>query len=261
MKDQYVADIGDYGKFALLKAFSDEGVCVGVNWYYTSNDGTTAGGKTDYLEKPERFKDYCPDVFQKMDVIYNTSRTIEAIEASGILSDACYYKTKVEFSGSPNEIMSKRLEWKERSLEILSKADLVYLDPDNGLLTNEKIKRRKAASKYALPDEVEAYYRDGKNVVYYCHRGRRKKPVWEEYKSAMLRRLPSAKPVVLTFHKGIQRSYIFLIHASDYENYRKILDSFLVMWEGAFTEESIKDPLLKTTDDCDKEQKENENER
>ena len=37
MKDQYAADIGDYGKYALLRAFARENVCVGINWYYTVN--------------------------------------------------------------------------------------------------------------------------------------------------------------------------------------------------------------------------------
>lgn len=51
MKDQYVADIGDYGKYALLKAFADAGVRVGVNWYRTENDDSSDGKFISYLEK------------------------------------------------------------------------------------------------------------------------------------------------------------------------------------------------------------------
>ena len=43
MKNQYVGDIGDYGKYALLKAFSDNGVKLGINWYLTDDDGKSTG--------------------------------------------------------------------------------------------------------------------------------------------------------------------------------------------------------------------------
>ena len=50
MKDQYVGDIGDYGKYSLLRAFADAGVKVGVNWYLTKNDGSSDGKFIKYLE-------------------------------------------------------------------------------------------------------------------------------------------------------------------------------------------------------------------
>ena len=38
MKNQYVGDIGDYGKYALLHMFAAAGERVGVNWYLTEGD-------------------------------------------------------------------------------------------------------------------------------------------------------------------------------------------------------------------------------
>ena len=35
MQDRYAGDIGDFGKFALLKALSSAGFKIGVNWYRT----------------------------------------------------------------------------------------------------------------------------------------------------------------------------------------------------------------------------------
>ena len=43
MKNQYVGDIGDYGKYSLLRAFLNAGIKVGINWYLTDNDGSTDG--------------------------------------------------------------------------------------------------------------------------------------------------------------------------------------------------------------------------
>lgn len=241
MKDQYVADIGDYGKYSLLRAFADAVVKVGINWYYTKDDGTEDGKFTDYLNKPNKFEKYDRGVFKELQRIYDAGdRTIKAVERSKILPHACYYAEEVEFDGTPAERTQKRAEWMKGSCKSLSSAQLIYLDPDNGLLTNERVQNTKMVSKYALPEEVKQYFEDGKNVVYYCHKGRRSDKDWEAYKSHMLQYLPDAKKIVLTYHKGTQRSYVLLIRPEDYERYFSIIDEFVKRWDGAFTLEEDK---------------------
>ena len=51
MKNQYVGDIGDYGKYALLRTLIAKEYSMGVNWYLTPDDGNTDGKYTDYLKK------------------------------------------------------------------------------------------------------------------------------------------------------------------------------------------------------------------
>ena len=93
------------------------------------------------------------------------------------------------------------------------------------------------SDKYIFPNEIKRYYNEGYNVVYYCHKGRRTYTQWDDYKNAMFDRIPDAKPVILTFHKGTQRSYIFLIHPKDFVMYRKIIDRFMSRWRSLFSEE------------------------
>ena len=50
MKDQYVGDIGDYGKYGLLRYLNGCGLKIGVNWYLTPDDGRSDGNHTEYLE-------------------------------------------------------------------------------------------------------------------------------------------------------------------------------------------------------------------
>ena len=246
MKDQYVADIGDYGKYALLRAFATAGVNVGVNWYHTDNDGTEDGKFTRYLDKPDEFKGFCEEVFAELKKICDThNRTTKAVEQSNILPGASFYGESLDVKGTPAERAQKRADWLTESFKALRPAEFIYLDPDNGLLVNESIRGTRVISKYALPDEVEQYYQDGKNVVYYCHKGRRSKTGWESYKSYMLQRLPKAKQVVLTYHKGTQRSYVFLIHPEDYERYCSIIDEFIVGWKGLFTKENVTEAIRK----------------
>ena len=56
----------------------------------------------------------------------------------------------------------------------------------------------------------------------------------------MFERIPEAKPAVLTYHKGSQRSYVFMIHEKDYVRYRKIIDGVVSRWRMIFSEEYTK---------------------
>ena len=53
MKNQYVGDIGDYGKYGLLRFLAGQGIKIGVNWYLTDDDDDeSADGKfTYYLDR------------------------------------------------------------------------------------------------------------------------------------------------------------------------------------------------------------------
>lgn len=52
--------------------------------------------------------------------------------------------------------------------------------------------------------------------------------------------LPDAKLCVLTYHRGTQRSYIFVIHPENYRKYINIIYDFLrTRWGRLFTEEFI----------------------
>lgn len=53
MKNQYIGDIGDYGKYGLLRFLAQRGLRIGVNWYLTENDDSSDGKFVDYLNKEE----------------------------------------------------------------------------------------------------------------------------------------------------------------------------------------------------------------
>ena len=245
MKDQYVADLGDYGKYSLLRAFLDASVRVGINWYLTEDDGSDDGKFTDYLddESEKSLRKYDPDVFDSLKQIKKTDRTTHGVERSGLLSGSCIYNKRLDCSGKQQERREKRRDWHSEAIEKLADCPLVFLDPDNGLRKDAKLSRN--ADKYVFPDEVRDYYQNTQNVIYYCHKGRRTTEEWERYKSIMPKRLPGAKPIVLTYHKGTHRSYIFLIHPDNYERFRVIIDDFLSRWEGIFTEEPVQDPDIR----------------
>ena len=236
MKNQYVGDVGDFGKYALLRAFSEAGVQIGVNWYLTKDDGSADGKFTSYL-KDDSMRRRCPEVFDVLEeLVGNKDRSVIDVQKSGIIKEAVFYDELLVPEGTPAERECTRTEWFNQSKKVLCDAELIFMDPDNGLLeVNDPSKL--GAEKYVLPDEVEQYFNAGHNVVYYCHKGRRKYNAWMDYISLMFDRIPQAKPAVLTYHKGTQRSYVFLIHEESFVKYRKIIDRFRSRWYRIFSEE------------------------
>ena len=69
-------------------------------------------------------------------------------------------------------------------------------------MTIRKKPNAKDSEKYVLPEEIMRYYFAGKNVVYYCHKGRRTSEAWEEAKSEIKNYIQDAQIIVETFHKG-----------------------------------------------------------
>ena len=236
MKNQYVGDIGDFGKYSMLREFIKGGVKVGVNWYLTENDGSNDGKFTDYLSK-DVMRRYCPKVFDALAGIANKNdKSVSDIENSDILPGAIFYSDILKPEGTPGNREQERNSWFQESLYELKDAELIFMDPDNGLLESDDATKL-GGEKYVLPSEVERYFVSGHNVVYYCHKGRRPYEQWEAHKSIMFNRIDDAKPAILTYHKGSQRSYIFLIHERDFVRYRKIIDWILNGWYKIFSEE------------------------
>lgn len=178
MKNQYVGDIGDFGKYSMLRAFIDAGIKVGVNWYLTENDGSNDGKFTDYLKK-DTMRQYCPDVFDALKgIAHKENKGVVDVERSGILPGGQFYSEILKPEGTPGDREQERSCWFQESMKELEDADLIFMDPDNGLLETDDASKL-GGEKYVLPSEVESYFIEGHNVVYYCHKGRRPYEQWE----------------------------------------------------------------------------------
>lgn len=237
MKDQYFGDIGDYGKYGLLRFLAKKGIKIGVHWYLTPSDGSNDGKFTDYLFKEknekaaEQMKIFDSKLYEILGKLVSDEETrkTSVFEDKNIIPNAMYYNTILNKN-------TKRDEWHEKALEFFKDCDLVFMDPDNGLLG----KQRKHKEKFCLPKEVYDFYKEGIDVVYYCSKGRRSNEAWEEYKTVMKQYLPDSEILVITYHKGTQRSYIFVLHPKSKEKYAGWLNAFLEKWKDLFTEEASK---------------------
>ncbi len=71
-----------------------------------------------------------------------------------------------------------RLKWHNNSLETLWCADIIFCDPDNGLIVKSVSVKSKKSDKYILPEEIILYYQSGKSVIFYNHRCREKEDIY-----------------------------------------------------------------------------------
>ena len=240
MKNQYVGDIGDYGKYGLLRFLAKQGIKIGINWYLTEDDKSADGKFTGYLKQSE--EQHCDsELFDKLkEIASRADKNVQMIEASGIIPNASFFKAALRNTGS--DARAKRINrrlWFNNSTLLLKEAELIFADPDNGI-TYRKTAANKDSEKYVLPEEIVEYYHSGKNVVFYCHKGRRKQDDWEETKTGIRKWIRDAQIIAVTFHRGTQRSYIFVLHPDSYRKYEQILSAFLrTEWNSMFTRENI----------------------
>lgn len=158
MHERWAGNIGDFGKLALLRQLM-EGRRLGVCWYLT--DGQSDHGYErryfDYFNRPEDFRHLAPEIFDALKEIVNDSRTeksrISALETSGLLADALFYNKKV-----PKRLSSREM-WAKELIESINKADLVFLDPDNGIQGN------RLTPKHVALGEISALRRPDRALV------------------------------------------------------------------------------------------------
>jgi hypothetical protein len=165
VKHQYVGDINDYRKYALLRALSAGGANrVGVCWMLTADDGGADGGKLAYLGQADRHRRFDPELF---DILAHAAseperRRLHSIEDSEAIPGALYYNETLA------DDVSDRAAFMEQCSSQLHDAELVFFDPDNGMEVSLP-KGRKNSSKYLYLDEVAAFYQAGKSLLIYQH--------------------------------------------------------------------------------------------
>ena len=102
MQNQYVGDIGDFGKFGLLRALSrDGGPRLGVIWYLVPGDGGIHNGQhVSYLQNPgNKLRDCDPELFDCLaSLVKGGRRNVQAVEEAGILPEGTvFYKELLSF--------------------------------------------------------------------------------------------------------------------------------------------------------------------
>jgi len=162
MKEQYVGDVNDYRKYALLRHLAQQGrIRIGVCWMLTPPD---AGNLRDYLKQADRWRGYDPELFDQIRAVIEQRETnrLGAIESSGIIPNARFVDALLTDK-------TKRATYFEAALSDLAEADLIFFDPDNGVAANPPNKQPRRSSKFIYLHEIAAAYERQHSILIYQH--------------------------------------------------------------------------------------------
>ena len=229
MQNRYVGDIGDFGKYGLLRHLSgvrgsekpDERLSLSIIWYLHPDESHNSDGKhISYLsaksENHRALRDCDPALYATLQMlIHGKERHVARIRQSGILADdTAYYERSLFYARSASRSYREavRKSWLQGALEASSGAELVFVDPDNGI--SETVDPlRKNGPKFVFMEDLRHFIDRDKSLVIYHHLGRRGKAV--EQIQTVLERLRSRlnlfhPPWALRFRRGSARAYFVI---------------------------------------------------
>ena len=231
MQDRYVGDVGDFGKYGLLRSLcygGEHGVAfrLGVLWYRFDGDDSAAandGRHIDYLCAPsshERLLRQCdPDLVEKMRHLVKNDRSIAAVETNHVLPvGTVFFSEGLSFKGTPlGERSAKRHQWLNAGLRRVREAEVVFFDPDNGLEVQSRSSRSLMGPKYVYYDDLQSCWERGQSLIVYHHMGRtyrgRKADAGEQIRDRcreLRQKFLGAEPTVLRYRRRSPRVYFVL---------------------------------------------------
>ncbi len=148
MRDQYAGDLSDLFKFSLLRALAADDRRLGIGWYYApGHDGRSDGKHIEHWTE-DGWRVLDPEVHRALAGL--TVRSVQALEALPI------WPHGTVFHREPID-RHHRDAWVRGMQAALDPADLVFLDPDNGI--------GKEATKHARLGDIQALQRPARALV------------------------------------------------------------------------------------------------
>jgi len=208
MQDRYVADVGDYGKYGLLRCLagitcgSEKGrLNLGVIWYLTpSCHGNANDGKhLSYLDQPTKFEECDKNLFCSLRKIRGeitlpndhhirreecmrteVNRDVKEPALKRIHDSKILGEDALFFGDLLCADTDRAVWWTEVSNKSKGKCDLVFMDPDNGLRVQygndgaTLLRQNESGRKHISQEEICEVLKDwgASAVVIYHHLGR-----------------------------------------------------------------------------------------
>ena len=163
MKNQYFGDLHDYRKYGLLRCFLRTGINLHVCWMLTPDDTSRDGRRLNYADDPD-FRPRDPHLFDQVSRWVKAGvRSVTAIEQSSLLGSTTYSSETIPDTRALRDPVADRM------VDAGSGADMVFLDPDNGIEVPSVGYGRKNSSKHVFLDEVRRIADNGSAVLIYQH--------------------------------------------------------------------------------------------
>lgn len=185
MQNQYVGDIGDFGKYGMLRDLFPDAK-LGIVWYLVPNETHKNDGKhIAYLNKDD-YRTCDVVLFDKLKrLIRDGCRSVKQVEQLGLFNnDTKFFNLYLTYDGiSANSEYGRqkrikiRQDWLGAAFEATRDCEVIFLDPDNGIEVPSVSKHSKTAPKYIFLDEIEKFCSRQHTLVIYHHLGRQGKHI------------------------------------------------------------------------------------
>ena len=184
MQDRYVGDVGDFVKYGLLRAIRGT-KRLGVAWYLHPNAGPAGDGRhTAYLQNPDEWRHLDAELFDVLRELIAHRRSVANIQQSGILGNAVFAAERLEVAGVKVRDRPRwRNQWFGRIKRQLTDCDLVFADPDNGLVLNDRFRPTRQVYAKGIPLAEAMALAEGRTAVIYHHNSRRRGGHLDEIRS------------------------------------------------------------------------------
>ena len=227
MKDQYFGDINDYRKYGLLRGLSQEGhFRLGVCWMLTPDDGRSDGRFTEYLSRPTEWRYFDPLLFDSLTraLASQTGRTVSQVPGLGLLPGALFLEP-VLFDRP-----DRRAQYFVEMLDAFADAELIFLDPDNGLEVKSRPYGSRGSSKYLYWREVAAAFQRGHSLLIYQHFPRQKRSAFLSRRGHEIsERIPSSHVCAAVTTNVV---FFLALQQTHAERGRQALSSVSQRWPG-----------------------------
>jgi hypothetical protein len=149
MRDQYAGNVSDVLKFAFLRALAGVDRTLGIAWYYAPGDDGRPDGRHIEWRDEAAWRQLDNDLHAGLTTL--PSRSIAALEQAAIWPKGALFHREP-------------MPWGARKQSALDGADIVFLDPDNGV--------GKETGKHAPFSEIRLLRKPERAIVFITFPGR-----------------------------------------------------------------------------------------
>lgn len=224
MQHRYVGDVGDFGKYALLRRLrglvDEASVGMGIIWCLFPNEGSNGDGRhIAYLDRAD-FRDLDEVLLMALKaIIQSGERRVSSVLSAGLLDSpivSCHEPVLPPTPSSRVDRLSWRSAWIKDCFRATAGCDLVFFDPDNGLEASSVPKHHPKAGKYIYWDELIPFWNRGDALLIYHHLNRTATAAQQvqSLKHRFSTALVHAVALPLVFRRGSSRVF-WLVHHGD----------------------------------------------
>ena len=227
MRHSFIGDIGDFSNNGLLRAICGKpespvpGLRLGVVWYLNDDPNGPDGNRIDYINASDsNNKSYpkCdPELYKKLQQLVGESimngekRNIHQIETGNVLpANTQYYSKSIR--------NTERGEWLDNALKEIENADILFLNPDNGIAS----KNQQKSPAHATMAEIKRFFDAGKSLIIYQHLGQGTGPAEKLIDTTVadlrqeLQLGDTQKVWVFRWHRISSRLYFVVAHTQEH---------------------------------------------